>query len=126
MKTGCSSFTMTVKRYTFNNQPVLVLFDSENEPWFKSSDVSKALGFHNNRRALQKYISNNDIRVFKEFSDSIKREVGGLDWRTYFINLSGLKLLMVSAQTSKAKKTIIDLLPEKLDFEFLGMKELSN
>lgn len=103
---------MIAKRCKFNNQTVLVLFDDENQPWFRLNDVSAALGYNtNSRRQVQFLRSTNNLKQFKDFPHPKVQDVK-LDYRTNFVNEPGVCSLLVRSLTPEAKELIMRLLPK--------------
>jgi prophage antirepressor-like protein len=91
--------------YVFNNQPVTVLFDKENNPWFKGKDVADILGYSNCKKALLMHVS----EQFK----STEPEVGGTqtgshlsynDSKIVFISEPGLYELIFASRQPAAKQ----------------------
>jgi prophage antirepressor-like protein len=90
--------------FVFNNQPVTVLFDNENNPWFKGKDVADILGYSNSKKALLMHVS----EQFK----STEPEVGGTqtgshlsynDSKIVFISEPGLYELIFASRQPAAK-----------------------
>lgn len=77
-------FGMAAKRYQFNNNSILVLFDNENPPWFKADDIVLAFNYCNNRLAVLIPLHNNYKLIYKYFTEAQNIGVGHFYWKTYF------------------------------------------
>ena len=80
---------------TFGNVRVKMIND---EPWFMGRDVCKALGYVNNRKALQDHVDMEDKRDGVTIRDSIGRMQKGI-----VVNESGLYSLILSSKLDSAK-----------------------
>ena len=80
---------------TFGNVRVKMIND---EPWFMGRDVCKALGYVNNRKALQDHVDMEDKRAGVTIRDSIGRMQKGI-----VVNESGLYSLILSSKLDSAK-----------------------
>ena len=80
---------------TFGNVRVKIIND---EPWFMGRDVCKALGYVNNRKALQDHVDMEDKRDGVTIRDSIGRMQKGI-----VVNESGLYSLILSSKLDSAK-----------------------
>ena len=80
---------------TFGNVRVKMIND---EPWFMGRDVCKALGYVNNRKALQDHVDTEDKRDGVTIRDSIGRMQKGI-----VVNESGLYSLILSSKLDSAK-----------------------
>ena len=80
---------------TFGNVRVKIIND---EPWFMGRDVCKALGYVNNRKALQDHVDTEDKRDGVTIRDSIGRMQKGI-----VVNESGLYSLILSSKLDSAK-----------------------
>ena len=80
---------------TFGNVRVKII---NNEPWFMGRDVCKALGYVNNRKALQDHVDMEDKRDGVTIRDSIGRMQKGI-----VVNESGLYSLILSSKLDSAK-----------------------
>ena len=80
---------------TFGNVRVKMIND---EPWFMGRDVCKALGYVNNRKALQDHVDMEDKRDGVTSRDSIGRMQKGI-----VVNESGLYSLILSSKLDSAK-----------------------
>lgn len=114
---------MTAKSYTFNNQPVLVLFDSENNPWFKASNIASALGYTCLRKAIKRFVDETNKVTVKHFPDVQKQYSGNIDNRTVFINESALWSLILSSSKPEVKLLIKNGLPDQFCLSLTNLKE---
>ena len=80
---------------TFGNVRVKMIND---EPWFMGRDVCKALGYVNNRKALQDHVDMEDKRDGVTIRDSIGRMQKGI-----VVNESGLYSLILGSKLDSAK-----------------------
>lgn len=80
---------------TFGNVRVKMIND---EPWFMGRDVCKALGYVNNRKALQDHVDTEDKRDGVTIRDSIGRMQKGI-----VVNESGLYSLILGSKLDSAK-----------------------
>ena len=80
---------------TFGNVRVKIIND---EPWFMGRDVCKALGYVNNRKALQDHVDMEDKRDGVTIRDSIGRMQKGI-----VVNESGLYSLILGSKLDSAK-----------------------
>ena len=80
---------------TFGNVRVKMIND---EPWFMGRDVCKALGYVNNRKALQDHVDMEDKRDGVTIRDYIGRMQKGI-----VVNESGLYSLILSSKLDSAK-----------------------
>src|SRR5204863_9487528 len=115
---------MSANDCKFNNHSVLVLFDSENNPWFRARDIAKAIGYLDLRRAINSCLDVKNVKHFKDFPEIqqqvVKRK---LDRRTYSINESGLcNLILRSTKTSEARELLKRLLSESFHLAFTDLK----
>jgi prophage antirepressor-like protein len=117
---------MIAKRCRINNHLVLVLFDSENKPWFKLYDVFMALGYRFYRRQVQLFHGTNYLKPLKDFPDPNVKDVKRLDSKTYFINEHGLCSLLVRSSTPGAKELTMKLLSERMYLAYTSMEDLSS
>ena len=102
---------------TFGNVRVKIIND---EPWFMGRDVCKALGYVNNRKALQDHVDMEDKRDGVTIRDSIGRMQKGI-----VVNESGLYSLILSSKLDSAKDGLLvkfSLLLEKQADTLIMMK----
>lgn len=89
--------------FTFNDKEVLIIFDSNNEPWFKAKDVADILEYANTNQAIQLNIDNEDKCLGNDFRGLCHRPLTNNEKNTIYINESGLYSLILKSRKEEAK-----------------------
>jgi prophage antirepressor-like protein len=91
----------------FNNKCILTLVDKQKCVWYKAIDVCDALEYshHTNKKAITRYVKSDDKYLFKDLdllgTLSTPKKI---NYRTTFVNESGVNSLVLSSKKPVAKQ----------------------
>lgn len=91
------STTNNTMAFLFEGNDVRVIIGEHGEPWFKASDVCKALCFGNARQALSSHVDSEDVRRIDTLT------AGGIQSLNY-VSESGVYSLIVGSRKPEAKR----------------------
>lgn len=80
------------------NQTEIKTMVIDGQPWFKAASVTKALGYRNNRQALQTHVDQYDVQKL-DIIDSMGRQQ-----KVSFVNESGVYALIFGSSKPQAKE----------------------
>jgi len=82
----------------FNNQHITVLFDTENNPWFKGKDVAEVLGYVNSKKAIRDHVREKYRKKETEIEGLNTNYPSKFQHHSVFLSEPGLYQLIISCK----------------------------
>lgn len=98
----------------FDNKEITIVFDKENNAWFKGKDIAKILDYSNTNDTIKTHVEEEDKNILKNIRSNYKIECLSHNKKnTIYINKHGIESLLI-----KSKKIVDDNLINNLITKF--------
>lgn len=102
-----------ITAYVFNNRQVTVLFDDENNPWFKAKEVARILEYIEPKKAIRDHVRAKHKIHYKNFKRGETPLLSNMHSQTVLINEPGLYSLVMKSKM-KLTEQFQDWVTEKV------------
>lgn len=91
-------------KFMFENKNVLVIFDEENNPWFKAKDIAEILEYKNSKETIKYHVKQKYVNIYENIRGINSLPQNKIQNHTKFLNEPGLYQLIMKSKMKLADK----------------------